>query len=115
MQVRWAVGGVAAAQIYESPLTVHPRPTVWLAASVSVAEVAAVLEAELVEPGDPPNLVFWQSEGDPALRCATTHAPSWLSELPLNVVSLPRAYAESRRAGGRGVDAAEMLREALLP
>ncbi|MFL5383359.1 MAG: hypothetical protein ACJ8GN_12650 [Longimicrobiaceae bacterium] len=114
LQVRWAVGGVAAAQIYEAPLSSAPIPTVWIEASVNVAEVASTLEAEMVAPGDSPNLLFWQSEGDPALQVAAAREPSWGKGLSLNVVSLPRAYAESRRAGGRSVDAAETLYEALV-
>jgi hypothetical protein len=114
MQVGWALGGVAAAQVYEASLTVAPIPTVWIEASVSVGEIVSVLEAEPVEPGELPNLVFWQTDGDPALRCATQHEPSWMSGLPMKVVSLPRAYAESHRAGGRGADAAEALRDRIL-
>lgn len=115
LQVRWAVGGVAAAHIYEPTLSAAPVPTVWIEASASLAEVASVLEAEIVEPGDPPNLVFWQGERDLALQAADTREAAWCGEVPLNVVSLPRAYAESRRAGGRGLDAAEALYDLIVP
>lgn len=105
----WALGGVAAANSYVPSLSVLPTPEVWVNASVPAEQIALELEAEVVGASEAPNLRIWQSGADPALklrqqiRSAATDEPVW-------VTSRPRAYVEARSAGGRGIDAAEALR-----
>lgn len=114
MQIRWAIGGVAASHLHDPVLAEMPVPTVWIEASQDVREVIDVLEAEPIGAEESANVVFWLSGGDPAMRFATRLAPRWMKDLSLPVVSMPRAYAEARRMGGRAVDAAEVLREEML-
>jgi len=109
--ISWAVGGMAAAHAYAPTLSALPAPQVWVQASVPAAEVAHVLDADVVGVDEKPNLVLWQTEGDPALVLAARRDAPALRQASVPLVSRPRAYAEARAAGGRGVDVAEALRE----
>jgi Mn-dependent DtxR family transcriptional regulator len=102
--LRYAIGGVVAADLYEPTLTSRPKPEVWLAASVSPSEVAEALKGEIVPSGS--NLVLWQTSGDPALRLS--------QEDGLRLVSKPRAYVESTWGKGRAADVAEKLRQSVI-
>lgn len=114
MQIGWAVGGAAASYLHHPALTEVPLPTVWVDAEPHANEAIGLLDAEPAGAGEDANLIFWFSEGNPALRFTTRVSPQWMGELSLPVVSAPRAYAEARWAGGRASDAAEMLREEIL-
>ena len=114
MQIGWAVGGAAASYLHHPALTEVPLPTVWVDAEPNAQAAIDILEADLVGTGEDANLIFWFSEGSPALRFATRVSPPWMGDLSLPVVSVPRAYAEARWAGGRASDAAEVLREEIL-
>lgn len=109
--IGWAVGGTAAAHAYTPSLSTLPSPNLWIQASVPTEEAARALDGEVVRPEEAPNLALWQTEGDPALVFARALAAPGIPEVPLRLVSRPRAYVEARISGGRGVDAAEALRE----
>jgi hypothetical protein len=110
-EISWAIGGVTAAQAYVPTLSALPAPEVWVAASVPADAVAAALDAEVVGRDESPNLMMWQTGGDPALVLASRRDAPGLQQLSIALVSRPRAYAEARAAGGRGVDVAEAVRE----
>lgn len=114
MQIGWALGGAAASYLHHPVLAEMPLPTVWVDTESHVHEALSTLDADPVQSAEDANLIFWFSEGSPALRFATRVSPHWMSERSLPVVSLPRAYAEARWASGRASDAAEVLREELL-
>jgi hypothetical protein len=114
MQIRWAVGGAAASYLHHPALSEVPLPTVWVDTESHAYEAINVLEADPAEAAEDANLIFWFLEGNPALRFTTRMSPHWMGELSLPVVSVPRAYAEARWAGGRASDAAEVLREEIL-
>lgn len=109
--ISWAVGGMAAAHAYVPTLSALPAPEVWVQASVPPADIARVLDADVVGADEKPNLVLWQTGGDPALVLTRRRDAPALQQASVPLVSRPRAYAEARAAGGRGVDAAEALRE----
>lgn len=110
-EISWAIGGVTAAQAYAPTLSAVPAPDVWVAASVPAEHVAAALDAEVVGRDESPNMMMWQTGGDPALVLASRRDAPGLQQRSLPLVSRPRAYAEARAAGGRGVDVAEAVRE----
>lgn len=110
-RVRHAIGGVAAANLYEPSLSVTPIPAIWISAEVSPLKVAACLGGEIV--GSGANLWTWQTGGDPALKFSVEVPAMDRNVGTLWVVSRPRAYLEARRSGGRGADAAAMLRRTL--
>jgi hypothetical protein len=112
---RWALAGVAAANVYAPTLTIAPDPTVWFDARVPAEQVAHALGGEMVDRGA--NLQIWQAERSPAL----THATSWkpagalsTQTSALRIVSRPRAYIEALKEGKRSADVAQNLRERIL-
>jgi hypothetical protein len=109
--LRWAIGGVSAANLHAPTLSVLPWPEVWVQADTPVEEIARILEAEPVGPAEIPNLTVWQQGGNPALRLATTPAHSLDEFSGLRTVTRARAYVEARKSGGRAVDVADALRE----
>lgn len=119
----WAFGGVAAANLYAPTLTVEPPPEIWIPADRPPAEVARVLQGELVEEGatlfllqmaeDPWQVhvrrLFDDSKSSAANTGAQGHAPDHVARLC--VVSRPRAYIEACGIGtGRAQDVAHQLR-----
>ena len=116
--LRWALGGVSAANRYAPSLTAEPVPEVWIPADVPAAQVAEVLGGELVESGA--SLRVLQTAGDPALRHAAPRLagpdrdpPFGAGEATL-LVSAPRAFVEARAAAGRGPDVAANVRRLFL-
>jgi hypothetical protein len=109
-ELSWAMGGVAAANLYAPTLTTPPSPSIWLPSDVPPGEVTSLLGGNIVDQGA--NLTMWQSRGDTALH----HAGRWavnadhlgLDEFPL--VSRPRAYVEALAGTGRSEDVARNLR-----
>ena len=112
--IRWAIGGVAAANLYAPVLSVLPAPEVWVQADVPVERVAGALGAEVVREDEPPSLVVWQREGDPALAFAARADDRIVRSRKLQglrLVTRSRAYVETRGSGVRAADVAEALRE----
>ena len=114
---RYAVGGAAAADLYEPTLTSRPKTTVWIPAAVPAEHLADELGGgEVVDSGA--NVVAWQAHGDPALRLSRQLA-SWRGTTEgglgrLFLVSPARAVVESIHAAGRAEDVGENLRHVLL-
>lgn len=111
-QLPYAVGGTAAANLYDPTLTVDPIPDVWIPAVVPPRQAAALLGGEVVESGA--NVRALQRSGDAALRLAQTLQPNKRAGSGISIVSAYRAYVEARRSGGRGPDAADALRRTLM-
>jgi hypothetical protein len=116
--LRWALGGVSAANLYAPMLTGDPLPDVWIPADVPAESVARILGGEVVSSGA--NLRLRQSPGDPALHhvapkvVVTSRDPAGDTALTLMLVSVPRAYVEARSAAGRGPEVAQHLRRVFL-
>lgn len=116
--LRWALGGVSAANLYAPSLTAEPVPEVWIPADVPAAKVAEVLGGELVESGA--SLRILQTAGDPALRHAAPRPAAPDRDPPFGageatlLVSAPRAFVEARAAAGRGPDVAANVRRLFL-
>ena len=116
--LRWALGGVSAANLYAPSLTAEPEPEVWIPADVPAAHVAEVLGGELVASGA--SLRILQNAGDPALRHAAPRpaAPGWDPHVGAGdatlLVSAPRAFVEARASAGRGPDVAANVRRLFL-
>lgn len=108
--IPWALGGVGAANAYVPSLSVLPAPEVWVEASIPAEQIARALEAEIVGGSEAPNLTIWQSGADPALKLRQ-QIQSTAIDAPVWAISRPRAYVEARSGGGRGIDAAEALRD----
>lgn len=107
--LQYAIGGVAAANLYEPSLSVTPAPEIWIPSEMSAIKVADALNGQIVSSGA--NLWLWQTSGDPALRLAAPIAnKAHNAPRDLRAVTLPRAYVEARNAGGRASDAAAVLR-----
>jgi hypothetical protein len=93
-------------------------PDVWIPADTPPETIARILGGEVVSSGA--NLRLLQSPGDPALRHAapkvvvTNRDPAVEAALTLMLVSVPRAYVESRSATGRGPEVAQHLRRVFL-
>ncbi|MCC6589049.1 MAG: hypothetical protein IT168_20295 [Bryobacterales bacterium] len=104
----WALGGAAAANLYQPTLTVDPAPTIWIDSSVPAENVARSLGGSLAEQGA--NVFVHQIEHDLPLR----HAVAWSGRGSLRVVSRPRAYLESLVEGGRSADVAQKVREEVV-
>lgn len=104
--VRYAVGGLAAANLRAPFLTVWPPLTLWIEAATPAEEIAGALEGEVV--GDGANVTLWQVEKDAPLRLAEP-VETVLGTLPM--VSAPRSYVEAHHAPGRGEEVATHLRE----
>ena len=116
MGVKYAIGGVAAADLHEPVLTSIPLVCVWIPVAVPPEEAARALDAQIVESGA--NLAFWQAKGDPSLRLAD-RLGRWREESAprfreLAVVTPSRAVVETMGAPGRGREVAERLREKIL-
>lgn len=108
----YAIGGVAAANLYEPSLSVTPTPAVWIPSETPASKVADSLNGQIVSSGA--NLWLWQTSGDPALRFAAPVADKATNHpKSLRAVTLARAYVEARHGGGRGSDAAAVLRRRL--
>lgn len=107
----YALGGVAAANLYAPTLTVTPQPDVWIPADVPATELARQLGGEVVESGA--NARVLQTAGDVALHLAQKLPSKHMQGSGLTVVSPYRAYVEARSTTGRGPDAADALRRVL--
>jgi hypothetical protein len=108
--LRWAIGGVSAANLYAPTLTAVLPPEVWVDAGIPPSEVAAGLGGEVVESGA--NVFLLQTAGDLALRhSGPSQVPGFDHPIPL--VSKYRAYIEATGAGGRSDEVAERLRKQL--
>lgn len=107
--IRWALGHTSAANRYAPTLTREPDPEVWISGAVPVAEVAEVLDGEVVESGS--NLTVWQSDDDSPLFHAGREEAGSDGDYPM--VSRYRAYVEAYHRGGRSEDVATRLREDL--
>ncbi len=104
----WALGGAAAANLYQPTLTVDPAPTIWIDAGVPAEDVARSLGGSLTEQGA--NMFVHQIEHNLPLR----HAVTWSGRGNLRVVSRPRAYLESLVEGGRSAEVAQKVREEVV-
>ncbi|MBI4538940.1 MAG: hypothetical protein HY704_05450 [Gemmatimonadetes bacterium] len=115
-ELPYAVGGVVAADLYEPTLTTRPVPAVWIPAAAPPEDLAGSLGGEVVAAGA--NLITWQASGDPALRLArplgSWRGPPAGEADAIMLVSPGRACVEAATAPGRGPDAGESLRRALL-
>jgi len=110
--IPYAIGGVAAANLYVPILSSMPIPEIWIPADAAPRDIARSLDAEIVSTGA--NVRLWQTTSDPALRRATTIASAAVKSLPgIRIVSQERAYIEANHASGRGSDAAAALRRTL--
>lgn len=115
-EVRYAVSGLAAANLHEPALTSLPFVSIWIPFKVPATEVGRVLDAQTVDSGA--NIEVWQVAGDHALRLAD-HLERWRADCAealrrVTVVSPSRAVVESMEAPGRGREMAERLRETIL-
>jgi len=110
-ELRFAVGGTAAANLYAPTLTVDPIPDVWIPADIPPVRVAQLIGGIVVESGA--NLRLIQRTGDFALWNARTLQGMNLAVPGAWVVSPYRAYVEARHTAGRGPDAAAALRDKL--
>ena len=112
----WALGGVAAANIYAPTLTTEVNPAIWLDARMPAQEVAAIVGGEIVEKGA--NLQVWQSADNvPLLLASDSARANW--PLPkttpdLRIVTPSRAYIETINSAGRAPEAAQNLRERIF-
>jgi hypothetical protein len=103
----WAIGGVAAANLYTPTLTADPMPTVWLGHDCNPAKAAKSMDGEIVTEGA--NLVFCQVPKDPWSTFSgggeamsdiqphptRAHRASWLERYLLELrCSLPISHAE---------------------
>jgi hypothetical protein len=104
----WALGGAAAANLYQPTLTVDPAPTIWIESSVPAEDVIRSLGGSLTEQGA--NMFVQQIEQNFPLR----HAVAWSGSGNLRVISPPRAYLESLVEGGRSADVAQKVREEVV-
>lgn len=114
--IRYAVGEVVAADLYEPTLTGRPIPKAWIPAVTPPQDFAKALGGEVVDTGA--NLIIWQETGDPALRLGK-NLNSWKNQEQvylgnLSLVSPARAFAESMAAPGRGSEVAESLKQTIL-
>ncbi len=109
--LRFAIGGTAAANFYAPTLTVDPVPDVWIPANVPPARVARLIGGEVVESGA--NARLLQKSGDAALHYAQRLTGTNRAGSGASVVSPYRAYVEARRGAGRGPDVASALRNTL--
>jgi len=109
----WALGGMAAANLYAPTLTTFPDPSVWIESRVPVREAASALGGEIADKGS--NLQIWQLKNNLALVNAALWTPSSVSAdlgVPeLRIVSRPRAYIETINASGRAPEVAQNLRQ----
>lgn len=129
----WALGGLAAANLYAPILTVDPQPEVWIPDALSVAEVVGALGGSIVKEGA--NINFRQMARDSWMQHSTrigsagsancerqsssTELPLTRAVLPvqseldgLRIISWPRAYVEtSGIQGGRSADVAQAILE----
>jgi hypothetical protein len=112
----WALGGVAAANIYAPTLTTEVNPAIWLDARMPAQEVAAIVGGEIVEKGS--NLQVWQSADNvPLLHASDSAHANW--PMPkttpnLRIVTAPRAYIETINSAGRAPETARNLRERIF-
>jgi hypothetical protein len=111
-----AIGGIAAANLHEPTLSSVPVVNVWIPASVPPAQVAAHLDAQLIESGA--NVFLWQAPGDPALHLAGP-LRQWREDAPvdlgpLSVVTPARAAVEALQGTGRSPEVGESLRRRIL-
>jgi hypothetical protein len=112
----WALGGVAAANIYAPTLTTEVNPAIWLDARMPAQEVVTIVGGEIVEKGF--NLQVWQSADNvPLLHASDSARANW--PLPkatpnLRIVTPSRAYIETINGAGRGPEAARNLRERIF-
>jgi len=111
---KWALAGPAAANAYAPTLTTYPDPIIWMDARIPPEEVARTLQGEITDKGA--NIQLWQSERNLPLELATQlpRKPSSPDAQELRLVSKPRAYIETARAGGRSPEIAQNLRERIL-
>lgn len=109
----WAIGGVAAANIYAPTLTSDVNPAIWLDARMPAQEVAAIVGGEIVEKGF--NLQVWQSADNvPLVHASETARANWAmpkASPKLRIVTPPRAYIETINGAGRAPEVARNLRE----
>jgi len=115
-QTRYAIGGVAAANLHEPSLTALPLVAVWMPNSTPPRDVVTKLDGEIVDSGA--NILLWQAKGDPAL-CLAGPLARWRSDAAeevkqLSVVTPARAVLESLDSAGRGPELAENLRRRIL-
>jgi len=114
--IPYAIGGVAAADIYAPTLTAAPDPEMWIPADIPADAVAQALDGSIIESGA--NAAIWQVPGDPALRRARPFG-AW-EELrdddirELRLVSPGRAVIEAATGPERAPEVAELLRDELL-
>lgn len=110
-KIRWAVGGVAAANLYAPTLTSDPEPTIWIDSWVPAKDIAAALAGEVVETGA--NVYIWQSENNFALRHAGQNGSMVITGL--NLVSEPRAFVESSMLKSqRALEVSQNLRQRII-
>ena len=109
--LRYAVGGVVAANLYAPSLTATPIPEIWIPAELSASKFGDSLGARVVESGA--NLRIMQHRGDAALIAAQTLSMATSRFPGLRVISKYRAFVEARRSAGRGPDVASALRRAM--
>jgi hypothetical protein len=112
----WAIGGVAAANMYVPTLTSDVNPAIWLDARVPTQEIAASLGGEIVEKGF--NLQVWQSADNVSLvHASETAQANWplpKTMLNLRIVTPARAYIEAINGSGRAPEVARNLRERIF-
>jgi hypothetical protein len=110
-KLRYAVAGIAAANLHAPTLSVDPTPDVWIPADVVPTQAARIVGGEVVESGA--NMRLLQKSGDAALRNAGQLPERKRTAAGIWVISPYRAYVEARRTAGRGSDVAAALRDAL--
>jgi hypothetical protein len=104
--VKWALGAVAAANVYAPHLSVLPDPDLWVEAGEPIERIASLLGAEHVSKGG--NVIVRQEDRDlPLVLAQEITGNTWRSGL--RAVSPHRAAAEAMRVPGRGADVAEHL------
>jgi hypothetical protein len=114
--IPYAIGGVAAADLYAPTLTEAPDPEIWIPADVPPEALEHALEGSLIESGA--NVLIWQVPGDPALRRARAFRawgrPADDVIRDLRLVSPGRAVIEAAAGPERAPEVAERLREEVL-
>lgn len=106
----YAIAGLSAAESYTPTLTAVPTVDVWIPVETPPSEIAAQLQASIVEDGA--NLRLLQTRSDAPLQRAR---PMYRAkgQHRVWVVSPFRAYVESIRSGGRAPEVAAALRRSL--
>lgn len=112
-KIPYAVGGVAAADLYVPTLTERPDPEIWIPAALPPATLARALDGEVIESGS--NMKVWQASADPALLRAREMGAWKTGPLDtLRLVSPPRAVVEAARGRGRANEVSDRLRREIF-